>query len=253
MTDQQLLAPVPPETKEISRAASAEIDLARLAADPNVSVDKLEKLIELQERVMARLAEQAFNRDFALMQSKLPVVIERGRGDKQMSYALLEDIVETVRPVISEYGFSLRHETNWIGDDGKIMEVVGWLIHRDGHKVSSSFRTVADKSGSKNDVQALGSAKSYGRRYTTFDLLLIVSREDDDDGKRAGGKREQEEMEKPEGFDDWLLDLEATAEEGTNALEAVFQSSPKDKKRYLVATAKGKWEKIKEKAARKNK
>src|SRR6185295_6009416 len=51
----------------------------------------------------------------------------------------------------------------------------------DGHERTSEFLADADTSGSKNAIQARGSAVSYGHRYTTKDLLNITTREAADD------------------------------------------------------------------------
>jgi hypothetical protein len=88
---------------------------------------------------------------------------------------------------------------------------------------------------------------SYGRRYTTLDLLCIVSREGDDDG-RASSKKDKE-PEKPDGFDTWANDLDVVAEDGVEALEAVWNSSRQDWRRYMLATDRTRWETIKRRAA----
>lgn len=218
----------------------------RLAKDASVPVDKLEKLIALQERILDREAEMSFNRAFARMQAKLPVVLERGRGDKNMAYAKHEDIVQQTRPVLEEFGFSLRHETSW--PDDKTILITGVLTHEDGHSVRSQFKAEADNSGSKNKIQSYGSTMSYGRRYTTLDLLNIVSREDDDDGHKAGKKKT--EREEPEGYDNWLVDLEIVAMQGTAALNEAWQKSSNEMRRYLVDTDKPRMEELKRKAAK---
>lgn len=53
----------------------------------------------------------------------------------------------------------------------------------------------------------------------------------------------------PEGYADWLLDLTAVADEGTPALEAVWNKSPKPFKAYLAKHAPVEWEALKVKAA----
>lgn len=241
------------EPKTIATAEDAQpspefILIERLVKDPDVSVDKLERIIALQDQVRRRQAEEAFNRAFVEMQSEIPVVIERGKGDKNMSYARFDDIVETVKPVLKKYGFFLSHSTQF--PDGGDIIITGILTHAAGHQRETTFRGKADQSGSKNAIQAQGSTLSYGRRYTTLDLLNIVSREDDDDGERAGGGSGPEP---PPGFEDWFLDLKATSEEGTDALEATWKSSPKDKLRYVMSVPrlKAEWEKIKRDAAKK--
>jgi hypothetical protein len=193
--------------------------IERMAANANVDVAKLEKIIELQERILRYQAEQAFSRDFIELQAALPIITERGEGNNEKSYATLEDIVEAVRPILHAHGFSLAHTTSWT-DDGKA-RVQAVLTHRDGHARTSEFVTAPDISGGKNAIQAHGSAMSYGRRYTTLDVLGIVTRGEDADG------RTEAKPAPPKGYQQWIDDLETAADCGDDALrEAWKQSDP---------------------------
>lgn len=187
----------------------------RLAENPAVDVEKLERIILLQERIDQHHAKAAFDAAFAAMQAELPVIAERGKTDKAR-YATLEDIVEQIRPVLAKYHFSLTHRTEW--PDDKRVKVIGILAHERGHERSSEFLTLADTSGSKNAIQALGSALSYGRRYTTLDLLNIVSRWSDDDGSKTTPKA----AAAPEGLEAFWDDLNAVADEGLDKLRAFW-------------------------------
>jgi hypothetical protein len=216
----------------------------RLAADPNVPVDKLEKLIALQERIAAHDAEASFNGAFAQMQAALPTVTERGRSVTG-PYATLEDIIEAVRPVLHRFGFALSHRSEF-PDSGRV-KVTALLTHRDGHAITSEFIANADTSGSKNAIQALGSAVSYGRRYTTKDLLNIATRGEDDNGRHTGAP--VEDVPAPAGFEDWLTDLGASADLGRPALDKVWNESKGAYKTHLVKTNRKAWEAMKTRAA----
>jgi hypothetical protein len=172
--------------------------IARAARDPSVDIDKMERLLEMQERVIARNAKLAFNTALAEMQPRLPVITERGRiivrekssngkrdGDviQDTPFARWEDINEAIRPLLHEYGFSLSFRTG-MATDGKVM-VTAVLSHKEGHSEETSISLPHDSSGSKNAVQAIGSSTSYGKRYTTLTLLNITSKGEDDDGASA--------------------------------------------------------------------
>jgi hypothetical protein len=216
----------------------------RLASDPSVSVEKLERLIAMRERVMAHEAEAAFNVAFAEMQAEIPVIAERGKTDKAR-YALFEDIIEAIRPILHTHGFSLSHQTEW--PDKGTVRVIGILTHLGGHARRTEFLSDADTGPGRNSIQSLGSALSYGRRYTTYDLLNITSRYQDDDGQKAGAAKKPERAV-PAGFDDWLLDLEATSETGTAALQDMWTKSANECRRHLMATDKPKWDALKKRA-----
>lgn len=213
----------------------------RLATDPAVDVDKLERLMQMHERMLTHQARAAFNTAFAALQGEIPAIEERGRTNNG-TYATLEDIVDAIRPILQRHGFTLSHRTEW--PDQKTVRVVGILRHQQGHEVTSEFLSGADASGNKNSIQGLGSAVSYGRRYTTKDLLNIVTRDEDDDGRKSA------QVNAPDGYDDWLMDLAATADEGTAKLEDVWKQSDAGYKRHLLRTDSSGWENLKRKAAK---
>lgn len=163
--------------------------IERAAINPAVDIDKMERLLEMQERIMDRNAKAAYIQALADMQQELPVIAERGgikdrSGRVQSKYALWEDINETIKPILGKHGFALSFRT---GRDGEFTVVTGVLGHRGGHSEETSIHLPADTSGSKNSVQAVGSSTSYGKRYTAQALLNLTSGGEDDDGEGAGG------------------------------------------------------------------
>jgi hypothetical protein len=160
----------------------------RLASDPNVDVAKLERLIAMNERAQDRNARDLFNQAFVKMATDIPEITEKGQitnkdGNVQSLFARFEDIQRVVKPILQRHGFALSFRCEW--PDKKTVKVIGVLSHDAGHARESEFMSDADPSGSKNAIQGLGSAVSYGRRYTTIDLLNITSRGQDDDGQTS--------------------------------------------------------------------
>lgn len=181
-------------TTEIARAEPQPDDTAilsvisRAAADPNVDIDKLERLLQVQERVLERNARAAYYSALAEMQPDLPVIEEHGgikdrNGNVQSTYALWEDVNEAIRPILAEHGFSLSFKVRRA--EGEIV-TTGILAHRDGHREETELSLPTDTSGSKNAVQAVGSSTSYGKRYTAYALLNLTTKGEDDDGRKGG-------------------------------------------------------------------
>lgn len=165
--------------------------IERAALNPNVDIDKMERLLEMQERIMARNAKAAFDAAFADMQQDLPVISERGgikdrNGNVQSRYALWEDINEAIKPILAKHGFGISFRTG--KRDGHIV-VTGVLSHREGHREETEMELPTDTSGSKNAVQAVGSSTSYGKRYTASALLNLTSRGEDDDGASSNSPK----------------------------------------------------------------
>lgn len=152
--------------------------IEKVAMSPDADITKLEKMLDMQERILDRNAKQAFASSFARMQAELPEVLRRGKAHSS-TYAKFEDINEAVRPVLSRYGFAVSFR---IRQDEKI-RVIGVLSHQDGHTEETEMVFPADTSGSKNNVQAIGSSVSYGKRYVLCALLNISTRGEDDDAQ----------------------------------------------------------------------
>lgn len=223
----QQVAKVEPQEEAVPVAASETAAvlsmIERVARDSTVDISRLERLMEMRERIVAQNAKKAYFAALAEMQPQLPVIGERGeikinKDDKKpgQRYALWEDINEGIRPVLAEHGFAISFRTNTA--DGKV-SVTGILSHREGHAEETTMQLPVDTSGSKNAVQAVGSSTSYGKRYVAMALLNLTSgNSEDDDGEKGGGP--------PLIDEDQLILLR-------DGLEAV---SPTDKKADIDAT-----------------
>lgn len=166
--------------------------IERAARDPAVDIDKMERLMLMQERAMERSARASYAEALALLQPELPSVARNGRivvTDKadrnkviqSTAYARWEDINDAIKPALAKHGFSLSFKVG-MANDGKIT-VTGILMHREGHQEETTITLPHDSTGSKNAVQAVGSSTSYGKRYTAGMLLNLTSHGEDDDGK----------------------------------------------------------------------
>lgn len=180
------VATIETSTPAVSETTALVSIIERAARDPNVDIDKMERLLQMQERVLARTAREAYAAAFADMQERLPTIQEKGRGDKGMKYALWEDVNAAIKPVLAEHGFGISFKT---GRQNDRVTVTAILTHRQGHSEETTLELPIDTSGSKNAVQAVGSSTSYGKRYTAQALLNLTSRdgfERDDDGRASG-------------------------------------------------------------------
>lgn len=180
------------ENTEVALSAEAQFlaVIERMASNPDVDVAKLGAILDMQERIIAKRAESEFNTAFAEMQPSLPrikksrdVVIKEV---KQYSYAEWDKIDEAIRPILNQHGFSLSFNTAPRTGEGGGITVIGTLRHVGGHKITAEIPLALENSGSKNNVQGMGSTFSYGKRYTTTMLLNLTIVSDDDDGKAAG-------------------------------------------------------------------
>lgn len=238
-----------PAVAEPTDTATALISMIeRVALNPAVDIDKMERLLEMQERILARTAKVAYAAALAEMQPNLPVIERRGliqvrkkdangerNGEVQQAtpYALWEDINEAIRPVLQQYGFALSFRTGQSAD-GRVT-VTGILSHREGHQEETTMVLQHDSTGSKNAVQAIGSSTSYGKRYTAMALLNLTSRGDDDDGRQAGAPAAINEQQRQELSD--LLEATASDEARFFAFFGIEFLAEMPAKRFAEAKA----------------
>jgi hypothetical protein len=162
--------------------------IERAARDPSVDIDKMERLIAMQERVQAGRAKAAYSSALADMQAEIPAIEKNGKilnkGVLQSTYAKWEDVNDAIRPVLAKHGFGLSFRVERVTEG---VAVTGVLSHREGHSEQTTLSLPIDASGAKNNVQGYGSSVSYGKRYTASALLNLTSTDEhDDDGSAAG-------------------------------------------------------------------
>lgn len=189
MTAQTAIAPAPETAPAQSDTTAIVSVIERAALNPDVDVSKMERLLDMQQRILDRQAKEAFNAAFSAMQPDLPVIPKRGRievrGSLQSTYGKWEDTDRLIRPILQRHGFGLSFRTE--EGEGRIY-VTAVLAHREGHSEQTTMSLPFDTSGSKNAVQGVGSSLSYGKRYTAGAILNLVYEDDpgDDDGHLAG-------------------------------------------------------------------
>lgn len=177
--------------------------IERAARDSSVDMDKMERLMLMHERMLARQAETQFAEALAEMQDELPSIGERGSAAGRYTYALWEDINAAIKPVMKRHGFALTFRTDFSSG----IAVTGVLTHRAGHKIETTIVLPADTSGNKPAVQAVASSVSYGKRYTAGALLNLTSHGEDDDAYAACV--EYINQEQVDTLREWMLSVEA--------------------------------------------
>lgn len=194
------------ETHPLAQPQALPQETALLAAitaaatNPAVDVDKMERLLKMQEKISADQARRAYVESLHRFQAECPP-IHRGRGivvqqQTRSRYAAYEDVIRTVGPLMQRHGFSASFDTA-TNPQGIICSVTCTLAHVGGHYEQSTFPVTPDNSGSKNGIQAIGSALSYGKRYALGAILGLVFTDEDDDGRATSAVREAQEAVAP--------------------------------------------------------
>lgn len=179
------------ELQTIESQSHAVMNTLQTALEKGVDADSLEKLLNMQERVLDRHAEQAYTQDMVKVQSEVKR-IEKNRKNEQTrsEYADLDAIISAVKPVYTEHGFSVSFGTADSPIEGHV-RVTADVMHVAGFSKPYFADIPLDVMGikgniNKTEVHGRASAISYGRRYLHA-LIFNLSTGDDDDGNSAGG------------------------------------------------------------------
>lgn len=168
-------------------AVTAPADLLRMAVEQGADLDRLERLMALQERWEAGEAKKKFAVAFAAFKAEAVKIIKNKLITdgplKNKKHAELSDAVNAATPALSRHGLS----TAWrlTKDDKDWLEVTCTLSHEGGHSESVSMGGPPDTGPGRNAMQARGSSKTYLERYTLTAILGLAAQDADDDG--AGG------------------------------------------------------------------
>jgi len=168
--------------------------IEKVALDPSVNVEKMDKILDMQERILNKQAELEFNQAMAQAMAEIPS-FEKSKKGHNFKYATFESINKQVKPIIAKKGLFITFMTDFQSDNHVM--ITAKITHKSGHFQETSMRFPFDPSGSKNTIQATGSAISYGKRYTMNALLNITTHEEDDDGfstSKTIGKKEIERI-----------------------------------------------------------
>jgi len=158
--------------------------IERIAMQPDLPIERLEKMLDMKERMERKDAQAQHAAAFARASAYFPAIPMNGKGHNNMPYATLKDIIAKTRPVLSQHGLAL----NFSVETGDTIRVTARLSHTSGHVETVSIDLPRDTSGSKNSVQAVGSSQTYGQRYTAQAILgLSLGEDTEDDGRAAAG------------------------------------------------------------------
>lgn len=175
-----------PKKEEQSLLAVIE----RAASNPEVDVAKMEKLLEMHTKIVAKQAEDAFNIAMTAAQTDIRRIAADAENPQTRSkYATYAKLDRVLRPIYTKHGFSLSFDTDPNAPEN-IVPVKCYVSHVAGHTRTYHAAMPADGKGAKGgDVMtkthATGSAMSYGMRYLLKMIFNVAIGAEDDDGNAA--------------------------------------------------------------------
>ena len=177
-------------THPASDAGSLMQAITRAASDPNVDIDKMERLMAMHERMVGKDAEQAFVAAMNAAQAEMrPIAADADNPQTRSKYASYAALDKALRPLYTKHGFSLSFDE---GDTTKPdhIRVLCYVSHEAGHTRIYRKDMPADGKGAKGgDVMtkthASGAADTYGMRYLLKKIFNVAIGEDDRDGNES--------------------------------------------------------------------
>lgn len=131
-----------------------------------------------------RIAAEAFGNALAAFQAKCPRITKNRQidlgGGKGPLYASLDDIDLVVRPILAEFGLSVRYSAA-MTDAGQVHATC--FVRHGRHEESSEVTLPVPSQMRVNDTQKMGAALSYAKRYALCDALNIIVTDQDTDAQ----------------------------------------------------------------------
>ena len=162
--------------------------------DKSLSADHLNIICNMIEKKEKNDKTMLFMDDFLSLSNEIKTIIKsktaivsRNGQDHKYSYLSIDDITQYIKPLLNKYGFILYFTTIHQTQIGIHQNQIGYLsitcvlMHKTGEKLEVNGIFPYDTTRA-NKLHAIGSAKTYGRKYLIYDLLGISGMEKDDDG-----------------------------------------------------------------------
>jgi hypothetical protein len=171
---------------QLSPPNSMNTIIERAALDPTFDLDKLQRLLDMQEASQIRFSDQAFTAAHASAEAEMGSVITDKRNDQTRSnYATFAQVDREARPIYTRHGFAISFTTEPTGLPEQLL-VVGTLSHRDGGSRRYQVPVPIVTTGFKGQqmmtpIHATMSAISYGKRNLEV-MMFNLQVDADSDG-----------------------------------------------------------------------
>lgn len=188
-----------PEAKSASLPAVAENSPAALmlrALNQGADLDKVEKMLDLQERWERREAEKAFRDAFAAFRGENIIIpktkhVDRGRGGS-FDQAEYDEVCSRLSPALSRHGFSFRHDqkfghrrivTEGVENDIGWVWVTCYLEHRLGHTERLELEGPPGDLPVNTPTQNMQTTASYLKRQSLLAITGTATGGEDDEAR----------------------------------------------------------------------
>ena len=172
-----------PPTTELTEYTPA--DLLRIAVTQGADIEKLSRLMDLQERWERNEARKAYTTAINAFKAESPRIAKNTHvkfGATDYKHASLDHVCDAVIGGLSKHGISHRWKVEQANGEIRVTCV---LTHAAGHSEETTLSGAPDQTGSKNSIQAVGSTVTYLSRYTLLCATGLATADSDTDGRTA--------------------------------------------------------------------
>lgn len=183
--------------------------------------------------------------------------ISKDRKNEQQHYKFrgIDDVYNALAPILAKHKLVILPRMLARESVERQTQKGGTLFYT---TVDAEFDFVSAHDGTKHTVRTFGEAMdsadkstnkamSAAYKYAAFQTFCIPTEGDNDADATTPDATIRAT---PIGFDDWLRDLEAVSDEGTEALKAAWSKSQPYLRKHLTDTNPAKWEALKLRASK---
>lgn len=221
------------------QGGSLQDDRARFAllkealTNPDVQPEKAVAMAELMFRIEDRDREARFIEAKVAAIAAMPRIGKDGQNTHTGSrYAKWETMQPLITPILAKHGLVLNFE---ISDQNGSVAVTPILSGYGWQEKGGAMVLPADKGKGRNDVQAVASSASYGKRHAAMAMLNLVQGgiAEDDDGNAGGGTEIDAYSELPNDMRELVDQGRAVAIDGMAAYEEWFKGLNPQQRGFL--------------------
>lgn len=159
------------------------------AIETGQSVDTIERLLALRERLQAEASAQAYRQARLAVQREAPKILKTQSvkdkyGKERYKYATLEQITDVYKPLLVRNGFSYRYDTDAVSG---AVTVIMTISHIGGHDETNRFRVPIDPGAFMSEPQKYESAMSFAQRICFRNGFGIITGQNDTNTEPVNG------------------------------------------------------------------
>jgi hypothetical protein len=174
--------------EELERQQPSFLDVIReVVANPDVPVDKLKAIMDMQFQLEDRRASQEFDQAMIEAQAEILELKWDKKGGSNNQYASYPKIDKMLRPIRKNHGFTQSYDTE-PGPAAELVILCSDVIHKGGHRRRYRTPMPIDGQGPKGGGvmtknQAVNAGTSYGMRNLAkmiWNIPMLVDKDDID-------------------------------------------------------------------------